>query len=194
MIDILKDAVKAGAYVWHERRFVFMFGYGGAENALNVVRLGGHREENETPLECALREVREESRLAAEPYDAPVTYFSEDEKYTVFRGLLDAPRPIFIRQQAEAQPGRWMVMYLTRARGELKPCMETQGLLCVSREELDVLCAGGATIRALREIGAEIYLAAPLPEEEPLVATAYVLMLNELVRSEPEWLMEYLER
>lgn len=180
-MDLIKDTVKAGAYVLHEGRFVFMFGYNQARDRLNVVRLGGHREKGGTPVGCAIREVMEESRLDGTVFDAPLTFFETQERRSIIKEPLAKPRPVLIRQQDGAEAGRWTVMYLTHATGALRPSMETQGLLCVDREQLKLLSSGGATIAAMRSSGATILFSVALPEDELMRPTAQVLFLNWLL-------------
>jgi len=65
MMDIELNTRTAGAYVFYDGYFVFMFGFGSnhPDSELGVVRFGGHREKDETVIECVTREVKEESSL-----------------------------------------------------------------------------------------------------------------------------------
>jgi len=65
MINLEKNTKAAGAYVLHNGYFPFMFGRSThhKKNELGVVRFGGHREKNETAVQCAVREVQEEASL-----------------------------------------------------------------------------------------------------------------------------------
>ena len=60
MIDIELNTRTAGAYVFYDGYFVFMFGFGSnhPDNELGVVRFGGYREKDETVIECVTREVK----------------------------------------------------------------------------------------------------------------------------------------
>jgi 8-oxo-dGTP pyrophosphatase MutT (NUDIX family) len=63
MVDFELHAKTAGAYVLYDGYFLFMFGFGSnhKDNELGVVRFGGYREKGETSIQCAAREVKEES-------------------------------------------------------------------------------------------------------------------------------------
>lgn len=191
-MDLDRDAVKAGAYVLHEGRFVFMFGFNERRDMLGVVRLGGHREKHETPVQCAMREVREECMLDASPFDAPQTFLEQESGRTLVSQALTAPRPVWVKRQTGAMAEKWTLMYLMRGQGALKPCMETQGLLCVDRRALAALCTGRASLRTMRERGAVAHLSAPLPEDMPLTPSPQVRFLHWLLQARPEWLAAYL--
>lgn len=76
MLDIERDTSTAGAYVFYNGYFVFMFGFGTnhSEHELGVVRLGGHREKRESVMQCVTREVREEALLDITFFDNKFVY------------------------------------------------------------------------------------------------------------------------
>ena len=121
MINIEKHARTAGAYVLYGGYFLFMVGHGKnhGKNELGVVRFGGHREKNETLMQCAAREVKEEASLDVAFYNSEAAYFyrEDTDMYRRIR-LNEAPSPVLAI--------RWMggvlsVMYLAYGMGELKP-------------------------------------------------------------------------
>lgn len=63
MLDTNKNVRTSGAYVLHKNLFVFQVVPTKRRDRLGVVRLGGHREGDETSLETAKREVYEEGHL-----------------------------------------------------------------------------------------------------------------------------------
>ena len=192
-MDFDRDIIKTGAYVLHEGRFVFMVGFDEHRDKLNIVRLGGHREPGETPVQCAIREVREECTLEAAPFDAPETFVEAGDGYVPLPEKPDSPRPVLIRQQAGAPPGKLLAMYLMRGRGMPKPHMETQGLLSLDQAALGLVCDGCATLRTLRAQGAGAHLSASLPEEMILTPTPQVRFLRWLLEARPAWMAGYLE-
>lgn len=191
-MDLNKNVVKAGAYVLYEGRFVFMFGFNDAKDMLGVVRLGGHREPDETPVQCAIREVREECMLDALPFDSPETFVEGERALTLLSQELIFPRPVWVKQQAGAITEKWTIMYLMRAQGTMKPHMETQGLISVNQNSIDLLCTGHASLRTMREYGAVVRMSVPLPEDMPLTPSLQVHFLNWLLHSRPKWFSAYL--
>ena len=68
----------SGAYVLYRGRFVFQVGPNKDNSALGIVRLGGHREKNETALETAKREVWEEAGVHIDVIDSLDTYHFQE--------------------------------------------------------------------------------------------------------------------
>lgn len=54
--------------------FAFAFGPNRHEGKLGIARFGGHIEANESIVECALREVKEETTLDVLLVSSPITY------------------------------------------------------------------------------------------------------------------------
>ena len=68
MFDIQGARINtAGAYVLINGLYLFTIGIKLHNGQIPVIRLGGHREENETGWQCAEREVFEEANLQIEP-------------------------------------------------------------------------------------------------------------------------------
>ncbi|MCQ6557255.1 NUDIX hydrolase [Paenibacillus mendelii] len=63
-----------GVYLNLNGFYAFAFGPNQHEGKLGIARFGGHIEEGETIVECALREVREETALEVTLISSPVTY------------------------------------------------------------------------------------------------------------------------
>jgi len=63
LIHIDKNVRTSGAYVIYKNLFVFQVGPTNKGDTLGVVRLGGHKEDEETAVETAKREVREEATI-----------------------------------------------------------------------------------------------------------------------------------
>jgi len=185
MINIERHTATAGAYVLHNGYFLFMCGPGQnhAAGELGVVRFGGHREKNETALQCAAREVKEEASLDIAFHGSGVTYLMEEgigkhEKIN----LREACNPVLV---IRGERGALSVMYLAHGVGALKPDMETQGILLLRREGIAALCAGKVTLGAYRANGGKLILARPLPDDAVLVPHIQLHFLNRLFGMEP---------
>jgi 8-oxo-dGTP pyrophosphatase MutT (NUDIX family) len=66
--------VTAGAFVLVKGRIPFVVGPTSDRMAVAVIRLGGHREDGETPWECARRECYEEAQLNISPIRPLVSF------------------------------------------------------------------------------------------------------------------------
>ncbi|MER2263317.1 MAG: NUDIX hydrolase, partial [Psychrobacillus sp.] len=73
-ININQDVKTSGAYVLYRGLFIFQVGPTKEADKLGVVRLGGHKEFEETALETARREVFEEASMKITPISSPITY------------------------------------------------------------------------------------------------------------------------
>lgn len=161
-----QQVVTAGAYVWVDGRIPFVVGPTREGTALAVVRLGGHREGNETPWACAVREALEEASLQIEPRRPPTTYRIEgDEPRFVRADWPSEPSPLFV----SAKDGRLTAMYLAQATGQPKPAAETRGLLLLRPADVSAICQERLTLRAYLDRGGHAVLRAPMDEALPLV-------------------------
>ena len=157
----------AGAYILYNGYFLFMFGFNADKTKLGVVRFGGHVEPGETAFECVIREVKEECSLDIE-------FFRTE--------------PIFVRQVVD---GKLSVMYLTYGKGELRPSMETQGILLLRREDIENICMKNMTFKEYKESGGKYILVDDLPEDYYLFPHVQLHFLHNLFTSESELMYEY---
>lgn len=75
MLDIQSAKINtAGAYVCINGLYVFTIGIKPHNGHIPVVRIGGHKEGNETGWQCAVREVFEETNLRIQPLFPQSTY------------------------------------------------------------------------------------------------------------------------
>ncbi|MFZ5827765.1 MAG: NUDIX domain-containing protein [Bacillota bacterium] len=160
----------AGAFVWNDGRLVFMVGPTRSGDRLGVVRLGGHREEGESSLECALREVKEEASLAAELLRPPVTYYAGTPLPLPGRPLptIDWPGatpPVLVTERAD---GSLAAIYLAVSHGQPAPAAEAEGLLLPDRAWLSRLCARPYTLREYEAGGGRAILRMPMSPVLPL--------------------------
>ena len=78
MIDLQNTRINtAGAYVCIDGLYLFAIGIKPHNSHIPIVRLGGHREGQETGWQCAVREVYEEANLHIQPLVPQTTYVSD---------------------------------------------------------------------------------------------------------------------
>lgn len=78
MIHINGNVRTSGAYVLYKNLFVFQVGATSKGDSLGVVRLGGHKENNETVVETAKREVKEEAAIDITILNSPFTFYKKN--------------------------------------------------------------------------------------------------------------------
>src|SRR5579862_3158206 len=134
--------VTAGAYVLVGGLLAFVVGPTSKGDRLGVVRLGGHREGDETGWACASREVREESSLAIRALAPPTTYWlgpphdpAEARAGPWLTRGSDEPTPFLAAWRIEDGERTFSLMYLASAEGTPKPSGEVRGLLLLRHRD-----------------------------------------------------------
>jgi hypothetical protein len=203
MVDIEKQTTTAGVYIIYKDYFLFMFGYDSNSNTneLGVVRFGGHREKNETLTECVKREIEEETRLNCQLLDNTITYRFNDKSKNFSKVeyskklLLNIPLPILITDRPDKTLS---VMYLAYGKGKLRPNMETQGILLLRRQDIDLICSNNITFAEYQKKGGKCILTEKLkkvgenPENFILAPKIQLLFLNQLFKLEPKSMERWL--
>ena len=191
MLNIDKNTSTAGAYVLYSGYFLFMFGFAkdNKDNHLGVVRLGGHREQGETAIQCAVREVKEESSLDIVFYNNKYIYVENgNSEYEKITGNQEN-NPIFVR----GRESNLSIMYLAYGRGVLLPNMETQGVLLLRREDIEIICSREITFKEYKENGGKFILAKALPDEGILSPHIQLQFLNQLFTLENGLMTDFMK-
>jgi hypothetical protein len=179
-----KHVRTSGAYVLYDGLFPFQVGPTRKGDKLGVVRLGGHREEDETAVQTAVREVLEESSMKIKIISSPITYYKRDWNHLASKiQTEDEVAPILIKG---SDPASSTAMYLAHSESEPRPSSETSGLLLLTSKDVDLICKQKITLndfltqhgRALfkRELNKNLLLE-PFPQLQ---------FLAELLENEPE--------
>lgn len=193
MIDTEKYTATAGAYLFYNGYFLFMFGLKNNRegNKLGVVRFGGHRENDETAVQCVIREIKEETSLDLEFYNNKNVYIEKYDLNNYDKIIGDQENnPILLRIGSD---NKYSIMYLAYGKGKLKPDMETQGILLLRKEDILNICSHEITFREYKELGGKYILAKPLPDNGILVPNMQLNFLNKLFLLEPDLISNYTE-
>lgn len=178
VMEIAEAAVQtAGVYLLHDGAVVFSVGPDRTGDRLGIARLGGHREQGESPVDCALREVREEAGIRASPLAATTSYRApyvppggEDFRLIpeVFAGF-GAVAPLLVSHIATQPEGPFSIMFWGRVEGgDLTPGEECRGLLLLRPPEVVRLMVRPTTLRAHLAGGGRAILTAGFPIDLPL--------------------------
>lgn len=175
---------KAGAFVLAGKRFVFMFGPPPSGDRLGVVRLGGHREGDESPWECACREVLEEASVQIVPLDVPATYWADPVTRTLSEGAWPAGeiRPLVVVRHRNGTAEELTVLYLASTAGSPVPAAETKGLLMPTAAELKRLISRPETLSDYLASGGLAIRRVPMDERLPLAPSYHLEYLNQLLQ------------
>ena len=152
----------AGAYVSIDGTYPFALGSILHNGRIPVYRLGGHRQENETGWECAVREVFEETKLNIRPL-VPETTYQMDGNGTEFelreiewqQEACSEPIPLLVRSVRNEEQTLLSLMYLTQADELPVPCSEVKGLLLLSEENIHELCQKSLTLEQYLKNGGQ---------------------------------------
>jgi hypothetical protein len=194
MLDLQSARINtAGAYVCIDRYYVFAIGIQPHNGHIPIVRLGGHREGNESGWQCAVREVYEESNLQITPLPAPATYISDwdhmEAKLQEIRWgyrIEQEPDPILVVTYCREDKMHLSVMYLAQAEGIPKPSSEVKGLLLLTKEEIHRLCQEQLTLEQYLGGGGRAILSAEFDMSLLLEPFAQLRLLSRIVSVQSE--------
>src|SRR4030095_14341858 len=111
-----------------------------------IVRLGGHREGQETGWQCAVREVYEEANVPIQPLLSQTTYLSDWDHMEELQEIQwqqkieQEPVPILVVTYCREENIHLSLMYLAYTQGFPIPSSEVKGLLLLKEEEIHRLC------------------------------------------------------
>ncbi|MGE6619561.1 NUDIX domain-containing protein [Bacillus mycoides] len=190
MIDINRDVRTSGAYVLYNNLFIFQVGPTRKGDTLGVVRLGGHKENNETAVETAKREVKEEAAIDITILSSPSTYYKENwnaqsKKIKVENEVA----PILI---IDSPYETLSIMYIAHSENEPNPSSETKGLLLLSVSDIRLICSKEITLNDYIKQGGMAILKEKMDKELILQPFPQLLFLAELLKKDPVLLQQFL--
>lgn len=178
----------AGAYVLYKGLFVFQVGPTKEGDKLGVVRLGGHREGNETALDTAKREVFEEAQVEIALFNPNTTFYLREWNEEPTKVKIDEPVvPILIKGNEESS---YSVMYLSNTLTLPAPASESNGLLLLTPEIVQLIGRKKITLSDYQKMGGFSILKAELDMNLILQPFPQLLFLSRLLNEETD-LMEH---
>ncbi len=190
LIQIDKNVRTAGAYVVYKNLFVFQVGPTSKGGTLGVVRLGGQKEADETAVETAKREVKEEAAIDIAIYSSPSTYYKENwnaqsKKIRVENEI----NPILI---IDSPDETLSIMYMAHSEYEPTPSSETNGLLLLSVSDIKLICSKEITLNDYIKQGGMAILKEKINKDLILQPFPQLMFLAELLKEDPIWLQQIL--
>ncbi|HDR6278104.1 MULTISPECIES: NUDIX hydrolase [Bacillus] len=189
MIHIDKNVRTSGAYVMYKNLFVFQVGPTSKGDTLGVVRLGGHKEADETAVETAKREVEEEASIDITILNSPTTNYKENwnaqsKKLKVENEI----NPILIIDSPDESLS---IMYIAYSKMLPKPSSETNGLLLLSLNDIELICTGKITLNDYINQGGVAILKEKMDKELILQPFPQLMFLSELLKEDPVLLQQF---
>lgn len=190
LMHIDKNVRTSGAYVMYKNLFVFQVGPNSKGDTLGVVRLGGHKEGEETAVETAKREVREEAAIDITILSSPSTYYKENwnaqpKKIKVENEI----NPILI---IDSPDETLSTMYMAHAENEPTPSSETNGLLLLSVNDIRLICSKEITLNDYIKQGGMAILKEKINKDLILQPFPQLMFLAELLKKDPVLLQQIL--
>ncbi|MGH0777432.1 NUDIX domain-containing protein [Bacillus cereus] len=190
MIHIDKNVRTSGAYVMYKNLFVFQVGPTSKGDTLGVVRLGGHKEADETAVETAKREVKEEASIDITILNSPTTFYKENwnaqsKKIKVENEI----NPILIIDSLDESLS---IMYVAYSKIPPKPSSETNGLLLLSLSDIELICTGKITLNDYINQGGVSILKEKMNKDLVLQPFPQLMFLSELLKEDPVLLQQFL--
>ncbi|MFT3890699.1 MAG: NUDIX domain-containing protein [Anaerolineales bacterium] len=178
----------AGAYVRIGGCYLFALGIRPHHGHIPVVRLGGHREGNETGWQCAEREVYEESQLRIKPCIPETTYWAEGDN--IEAGLKQIQwasstgeecDPCLVVSYRRKEGTQLSLMYLAEAEGNPAPSSEVKGLVLLKEQDVQRLCHESLTLEQYLLQGGEAILKAQFDHTLVLEPFAQLRLLSKIL-------------
>lgn len=185
---IPNNARTSGAYVLYNGLFIFQVGPTKEGDKLGVVRLGGHREGNETALETAKREVFEEAQVEIAPINPNITFYLSEWNEEPTKVNINEPIvPILIKGNEESS---YTIMYLSNTLTLPTPSSESKGLLLLSPENVRLICQNKISLSDYHNLDGVSILKTELDMNLILQPFPQLLFLSRLLNEETK-LMEH---
>jgi 8-oxo-dGTP pyrophosphatase MutT (NUDIX family) len=185
----------AGAYVCVDGYYLFAMGTKLHNGCIPVVRLGGHREENETGWQCAEREVFEEASLRIQPVLPQTTYLAdwdhleELDEISWQVEIEQGPIPCLVVVHQRENSMHLSLMYLAHAVEIPKPSSEVKGLVLLTPEEIHRLCRGPLTLEQYLSRGGRAIWNTEFDKRLVLEPFAQLRLLSRILSLRPERLV-----
>jgi 8-oxo-dGTP pyrophosphatase MutT (NUDIX family) len=188
-----KQATTAGVFVLYNDLFIFMVGPN-KEGDLGVVRFGGHKENDETIIECIERELKEEASITVTLTNSPMTYYLEEwdeEPELMERDFEKDIYPIIIKGNRN---GSLSLTYFAYSQEEPEPDFETHGILFLELKDVEFICKELITIDDLLKCGRKALFQKELRRDIILKPGVHLKLLSTLYKKNPDLINNFMTK
>ncbi len=182
----------AGIYLRYKHYFAFAFGPNRHSGNLGIVRFGGHIEHGESPVQCAIREAKEETNRDVVLLPSTRSFYLESTAGS--SELILSP---YIQEEPlhEVDPilvSLHNVMFWARVFEEPELSGETKGIILLSDQEIMKLCEPDTsyTYREFQDWGGRSTTRRPYPEHLKLEPFIQLRFLAWLLKAHPDLVHE----
>jgi 8-oxo-dGTP pyrophosphatase MutT (NUDIX family) len=173
-LNIIGPITTAGVLLFRKPWFVFQIGPTPDHARIAFVRLGGHLQNQETPFQCACREVMEEAQVRIDYCQPSFTYFTEvSEQPDFFHRTLwptsyNPYKPILVAcKKDDPHPG-YSITYLAETEESPAPSGEAVGLILLELSSISLLDEKDVTLSRLISSGAQVLERQSLDRKAPI--------------------------
>ena len=181
----------SGAYVLYKGLFVFQVGPAKEGDKLGVVRLGGHREGNETALDTAKREIFEEAQVEITPFNPNTTFhLNEWNEEPTKVSINETVVPILLKGNDESS---YSIMYLSTTFTLPTPSSESKGLLLLSPENVRLICRKNISLSNYQKLNGVSILKKEIDTNLTLQPFPQLLFLSRLLHEETKLMERFIK-
>jgi len=148
------NITKAGVYLKVKGLYVFALGTKLFNGRIPIFRLGGHREQWESPWQCAKHEVKEETSLSATPINPTLSYMANGDDSDLQLNPIkwhptpqEKPLPLVVVTYEREQTKSASVMYLAQSKKLPEPSAEVKGLVLLREQDIHDLSQKPQTLK-----------------------------------------------
>lgn len=181
----------AGAYICIDGCYLFAIGIRPHNGHIPVVRIGGHREGEETGWQCAVREVYEETGLHVEPCDPGITYLANGDHLEAAlqeiqwdRSMPGKCDPCLVVEYHREGESLLSLMYLVETEKVPTPSSEVKGLVLLTEQEIHQLCREQLTLKQFIDQGGKAILQADFDRRLLLEPFAQLRLLSRILKAQ----------
>jgi GNAT superfamily N-acetyltransferase len=152
-LDTNTNVNTAGAYISTHGRYPFVLGARLHQGCIPLIRIGGHREGDETGWQCAAREAYEETNLRIRPLTPATTYWVDGDHFEAELKKIDwkaesdqETAPVLVVSYYRAGQTVLSLMYLAEADELPVPSSEVTGLLLLAEKDVHQICREAITL------------------------------------------------
>jgi hypothetical protein len=192
-LDTNTSVNTAGAYISIHGCYPFAMGARLHQGCIPLIRIGGHREGDETGWQCAAREAYEETNLMIRPLVPPATYWIDGDHFEAELKQIDwkaeaglETAPVLVVSYCREGKTVLSLMYLAEADGLPNPSSEVTGLLLLAEKDIHRVCQEAITLEQYLAGGGQAILTGAFDHKLILEPFIQLRLLSRILRGNRE--------
>lgn len=192
-LDTNTSVNTAGAYISIHGRYLFALGARLHQGCIPLIRIGGHREGDETGWQCAEREAYEETNLKIRPLIPSTTYWVDGDHFQAGLKEMDwkaesgqETAPVLVVSYCRAGKTVLSLMYLAEADELPVPSSEVTGLLLLAEKDIHQICQEAITLEQYLAGGGQAILTGTFDHKLILEPFVQLRLLSRILKMQTE--------